>query len=219
MTAVNGGAGDLGIPASAMEDAEDASDASSSSADASSGATDASAAVEAASASWTAHASDTTAALVSINAAAAVTAPRPSPGDARVLQYKAQIIASAAKYGVPAALVAAVIARESSGDPNALSLDGGHGKGLMQLDDRSQPFARGPNAFDPAANIDAGTAVLAADLKAFPGNPRAGIAAYNAGVTGVRRAIAEGQDPSSATYVAGYVDDVIRNEAHLSAFF
>ncbi|HVY61431.1 MAG TPA: transglycosylase SLT domain-containing protein [Planctomycetota bacterium] len=139
--------------------------------------------------------------------------------DKKVLAYKDDIVAASKKYGVPAPLVAGVLERESGGDPDALSLDGGHGKGLMQIDDRSHAFARGPDAFDPAKNIAEGAKILAGNAKAFPGNEDAQIAAYNAGVGGVKKAMKQGLDPGDATYAPGYVEDVEANEKRLAPAF
>jgi soluble lytic murein transglycosylase-like protein len=139
--------------------------------------------------------------------------------DARVMQWKPQIEAAAQKYGVNPALVAATIEWESGGNPNALSFDGGHGKGLMQIDDRWHAFARQPNALDPAANIDYGTSMIASDLKSFPGNLRAGIAAYNAGVGGVQGALSRGEDPSKATYSPGYIDGIQSSMNRFQQYF
>jgi soluble lytic murein transglycosylase-like protein len=158
-------------------------------------------------------------ARAAVTAAVSKLAATQAATDAKVLAYKSDILAASQKYGVPAPLIAGVMERESSGNPNALSLDGGHGKGLMQVDDRSDAFAKGPDALDPAANIDEGAKILAQDQKAFPGNEDAEIAAYNAGVGGVKRALKDGEDPSDATYAPSYVGDIEANEKRLAPAF
>lgn len=75
--------------------------------------------------------------------------------------YEKEILASAKKYGVDPALIAATIKRESSFDPKAL---GGIGEvGLMQVNPING--GRGGKStqelWDPATNIDVGTSLLA----------------------------------------------------------
>lgn len=64
------------------------------------------------------------------------------------------------KYGIPDNILKAVAWQESGWNSKALSFDGQHGKGVMQIDDRSHEFARTPDVFDPAKNIDYGAEYL-----------------------------------------------------------
>lgn len=134
----------------------------------------------------------------------------------RVLKYRKEILAAAHKHGVPPELIAATIQKESAGDPNALSFDQGHGKGLMQIDDRSHAFAKTPEVFDPEKSIDYGAAYIRENMDAFPGNRDAAIAAYNAGAPGVRKGLKRGRPLSSITYDPDYVSDVNRYAAEYS---
>ena len=68
--------------------------------------------------------------------------------------------AASQKYGIPANILKAVAWQESGWNQNALSFDGHHGKGIMQIDDRFHAFARTQDAFDPAKNIDYGARYL-----------------------------------------------------------
>ncbi len=87
--------------------------------------------------------------------------------------------------------------------------DGGHGHGLMQIDDRSFPdFCRAERWQDPATNIDFGCRVLlgkSSFLKAhFPQLApdtleRAAVAAYNCGEGNVKKALEAGQDVDAFT--------------------
>ena len=76
-------------------------------------------------------------------------------------------------------LVAAIIDRESNGDPNVVSPDGGHG--LMQIDERYHKAWLDLNLWRiPLENIRYGVSkVLIPNLDHFQGWPAA-IAAYNA---------------------------------------
>lgn len=81
----------------------------------------------------------------------------PNPSKAQIGQM---LDAAAAKYGIPPDILKAVAWQESRWNPRATSFDGGHGKGIMQIDDRFHQFAKTPQVFDPAANIDYGARFL-----------------------------------------------------------
>lgn len=98
-----------------------------------------------------------------------------------VLRWQKQIEASAAKYHVEPALVAAVVEEESGGDPNAISPTGAIG--LMQLMPGTAQ-GLGVNPEDPAQNIDGGTHYLSIQLQRF-GSLQGALAAYNAGPANV----------------------------------
>ena len=85
---------------------------------------------------------------------------------------------SARAHGVPPSLLKAVAWKESCWNSRALSFDGHHGKGLMQIDDRYHAFARTKAAFNPAASADYGASFLA-KLKRQLGSWNAALAAYN----------------------------------------
>lgn len=99
-------------------------------------------------------------------------------------RYDDLIQRASRKYGVPAALIKAVMKQESGFDPGVVSPAGA--VGLMQL----LPSTAGKSVAqlkDPATNIDAGTKYLKEQLDAFGGNVRLALAAYNAGPNAVRR--------------------------------
>lgn len=116
----------------------------------------------------------------------------------------------AASSGLPAALLYAIILKESSGDPAAQ-----HGKsgarGLMQL----KTAAAGEQGFthdemlDPKKNVKAGSGYLARMLKQFEGDPKRALSAYNVGPGNTRKV--DGVAPDAQPYVdtvSGTIDQV-----------
>ncbi len=89
----------------------------------------------------------------------------------------------AARYGVPANLVAAVIEAESDNNPRAVSRRGS--RGLMQLMPKTARTLGVDDPFDPRANIDAGVRHLRALMDRFGNNLPLVLAAYNAGEVAV----------------------------------
>jgi hypothetical protein len=97
--------------------------------------------------------------------------------------YGALIDKVAARHGVPARLVRAVIAVESAGQPQARSAKGA--MGLMQLMPQTARQYTVANPYDPATNIEAGVQHLRNLLDRFP--LAEALAAYNAGEAAVQR--------------------------------
>lgn len=126
-----------------------------------------------------------------------------------------QIAAAAARHHLDPRLLAAVAAQETGG-PGADSGrnvvgDGGHGRGVFQIDDRWHAFARGPAAMDPARNADYAAGLLETNLGRYGGDVRAALSAYNAGsptATGTTTDWGDGRP-------VGYADSVLRHYARL----
>jgi Transglycosylase SLT domain len=126
-----------------------------------------------------------------------------------------QIAAAAARHHLDPRLLAAVAAQETGG-PGADSGrnvvgDGGHGRGVFQIDDRWHAFARSPAAMDPARNADYAAGLLEANLGRYGGDVRAALSAYNAGsptATGTTTDWGDGRP-------LGYADSVLRHYARL----
>lgn len=103
--------------------------------------------------------------------------------------------------------------------------DYGHGRGLMQIDDRwHKEFIASGKWSDAEANIIYGAGVLRDAYRwlkrkgaADPLLLRASIAAYNAGAAGVWRAVLRGADPDAATTGRNYAADVLRRAASFMA--
>jgi len=91
----------------------------------------------------------------------------------------------AAQHQVDAALVKAIIMVESSYNPNAVSRRGA--KGLMQLMPQTARAFGVEDSFNPIQNINGGVRYFKKLKKVFNGDIRLALAAYNAGVTRVKR--------------------------------
>lgn len=149
----------------------------------------------------------------------------------RLAQWARQILAAAEAHRVDPLLLAAIMDRETlGGTAPQLSVPGpsgtgdhGHGRGLMQVDDRAHASWLACHDWtDPAQNIDYGAAVLAEGLRTFPGCEPGGIAAYNCGARRVRKvlqALGEDEDWVDAfdalTTGGNYVSDVIERRRKL----
>jgi soluble lytic murein transglycosylase-like protein len=94
-------------------------------------------------------------------------------------QFSDLINAAAQKYGVDPALLKGLIKQESGFNPNAKSPAGA--AGLCQLMPGTAAALGCSNPLDPAQAIDAGAKYLSQQLKAFGGDVRKALAAYNAG--------------------------------------
>lgn len=88
--------------------------------------------------------------------------------------------AAAEKYGIPPNILKGVAYQESGWRANASSFDGGHGKGIMQIDDRYHEFARTNAVWDPAQNINYGANYLKS-LYEQTGSWEAALKRYNGG--------------------------------------
>lgn len=105
-----------------------------------------------------------------------VSANRGGPEDEN--RYDLLIEESAAKHGVSAALVKAVVRAESNFDAGAVSYVGA--QGLMQLMPGTAAGLGVDDPFNPAENIDGGARYLSQQLERF-GTVDLALAAYNAG--------------------------------------
>jgi soluble lytic murein transglycosylase-like protein len=114
-------------------------------------------------------------------------------------QYQDEVMAAARRFHIPPEVLFGVMMRESNGQN--IRGDGGHGRGLMQIDDRSHGawLSSHNGGMDPASNIMHGAEILRSSIDAFGGDIAKGLAAYNAGVGGVQSALRAGRSADSAT--------------------
>jgi hypothetical protein len=130
--------------------------------------------------------------------------------------FASQIESAARSHGLDPRLLAAVAAQETGGpDTNAghnIVGDGGHGRGLFQIDDRWHPFASSGAAMDPSKNADYAAGMLSGLLSRYGGNVHEALSAYNSGSptsTGTKTRWADGAD-------LGYADSVMRHYSRLT---
>jgi soluble lytic murein transglycosylase-like protein len=123
------------------------------------------------------HSPSTTLASSSI----AITPVRKSKSD----RFNRVIKRAADRYEVDPALIKAVIMAESAYNPEAVSKQGA--KGLMQLMPGTARALGVKNAFDPSHNINGGAKYLRQLLNTFDENIKLALAAYNAGISKVKR--------------------------------
>ncbi len=130
------------------------------------------------------------------------------------IAYGPEIAAAATRHHLEPRLLAAVAAQETGGPGSDSGRnvvgDGGHGRGVFQIDDRWHPFARSAAALDPARNADYAAGLLESNLERY-GDLRSALSAYNAGspsATGTRTDWGDGKP-------IGYADSVFRHYARL----
>lgn len=132
------------------------------------------------------------------------------------VRYATQIAGAARKHGLNPELLAAVAAQETGGPgSNAghnIVGDGGHGRGVFQIDDRWHDFAKTPEAMDPQDNADYAAGMISGLLKRYGGNVHEALSAYNSGdpdATGTRTKWGDGRN-------LGYADSVIEHYRRLT---
>jgi len=99
--------------------------------------------------------------------------------------YDHIIRAASKEFGVPEWLIRAVIRKESSFNPNAISPCGA--RGLMQLMPGTAKELGVTDPYDPKQNIMGGVKYLAKMIKSCHGDLALALAAYNAGLANVRK--------------------------------
>jgi Transglycosylase SLT domain/D-alanyl-D-alanine carboxypeptidase len=113
-------------------------------------------------------------------------------------QYRAPILRSAARWGVPPALMAGQLMAESGFDPNAGSPAGAQGIAQF-MPSTATAYGLG-NPYDPVAAIDAEAHLMSDLLRQF-GSPELALAAYNAGPAPVEACHCIPPYPETQAYV------------------
>lgn len=113
-------------------------------------------------------------------------------------QYREPILRSAARWGVPPALMAGQLMAESGFDPNAGSPAGA--QGIAQFMPSTAAAYGLTNPYDPVAAIDAQGHLMSDLLRQF-GSPELALAAYNAGPAPVEACHCIPPYPETQAYV------------------
>jgi hypothetical protein len=131
------------------------------------------------------------------------------------ISFGAQIESAARRHGLDPRFLAAVAAQETGGPGSNSGAnivgDGGHGRGLFQIDDRWHAFARSAGAMDPGKNADYAAGMLSGLLARFGGDAKAALSAYNAGSPTAAGTATTWGDGTTL----GYADSVLRHYAAL----
>jgi hypothetical protein len=135
----------------------------------------------------------------------------------RGVAFAPAIAAAARRHGVDATLLAAVAAQETGGPGSNAGRnivgDGGHGRGLFQIDDRWHDFAKTADAMNPARNADYAAGMLSGLLARYGGNVHEALSAYNAGSPTATGTTTRWGDGSRL----GYADSVLRHRDLIGA--
>lgn len=144
--------------------------------------------------------------------------------------YHKYLCRAAELNGLRPKILAGIMYRETAGGLSPLldkigpegRGDNGHGRGLMQIDDRWWPGYINKNTWqDPESNINFGAYVLHIKIMFFTlkrnilpeeykdRTEELGIAAYNAGEGRVLKAIRNGESPDSVTAHGNYLSAVL----------
>jgi peptidoglycan hydrolase-like protein with peptidoglycan-binding domain len=144
--------------------------------------------------------------------------PRAGSPEAKVMAHRAAIESASRKWGIPAPIICGIIQQESGGRADVVGIAGD--KGLMQINPSAHPrFFATHDWRNARENAEYGTSVFRDGLKAFDGDVEKAIAAYNAGVGGVRNGLRQGKTLEQITYVPSYVPNVIKYAKNYEDFF
>jgi len=125
-------------------------------------------------------------------------------------------------FKVPPNLVKAHMLYESGGDPKVVSADGGCGLCQITSSVKALPGGKytyfGADILEPYYNLQVACRdFIAPNLRAFPDNLDAAIAAYNAGAGAVQAALNNGRPLTEVTYDPMYIPHVSGAYAWLCA--
>lgn len=142
-----------------------------------------------------------------------------------VLTYRNEISEASTTYSLPPEIIGAILWAESRAGliltpPGPAGTgDHGHGRGLMQIDDRyHQDFTDSESWKDPRLNILYGAWVLAECVREL-GDMKSAVCAYNAGPARVRHCMENDLDPNSVTFSGHYGNDVFGFAEEIAPLF
>lgn len=141
-------------------------------------------------------------ATATVNPTAASAPPALAPAQVNIDQLVRE---ASSRYRLDPDFVASVIKAESNFKVHAVSPKGA--QGLMQLMPQTAARLGVANAFDPKANVDAGTAHLSTLLDQYNNDPIKALAAYNAGAHRVQQYHGVPPYRETRAYVARIVRD------------
>lgn len=130
--------------------------------------------------------------------------------------FAPEIAQAARQNRLDPALLAAVAAQEtggpgSNGGANIVG-DGGHGRGLFQIDDRWHAFAASAAALNPAKNADYAAGMLSGLLRRYGGDVHKALSAYNSGSPAATGTTTRWRDGETL----GYADSVLRHYENIA---
>ncbi len=121
------------------------------------------------------------------------------------------------RYSIPLSILLAIASRETN--MRNIKGDGGHGRGLMQIDDRyhSKFIKENQEGLDPESNIDYAANLLRFNMNMVneklgglvPNLWKPAISGYNGSLTKVIKVSRAGQDSDSVTTGKNYAADVL----------
>lgn len=146
----------------------------------------------------------------------------PVPGTitAKVLAHREAILSVSAKTGVPPAVLAGMIEKESGGRADVVGITGD--KGLVQINPKAHPALFKNNSADWAnaeKNLEFGARIFADNLQTFGGDVEKALAAYNAGCGGVRKGLRNGKTLDEITYKPKYVSNILKYAQRYQDYF
>ncbi|MBV9271056.1 MAG: transglycosylase SLT domain-containing protein [Candidatus Eremiobacteraeota bacterium] len=134
----------------------------------------------------------------------------------RGVAFAAPIAQAAARHNVDPLLLASVAAQETGGPGSSAGRnivgDGGHGRGVFQIDDRWHDFARTSQAMDPSANADYAAGMIHGLLQKYGGDVHRALSAYNAGSPDATGTVTDWGNGKQL----GYADSVMRHYVALA---
>jgi len=138
--------------------------------------------------------------------------------------FAPEIAGAARRHGLDPNLLAAVAAQETGGPGASAGRnvvgDGGHGRGVFQIDDRWHAFAATPAAMDPAQNADYAAGMIEGLLKRYGGDVHQALSAYNSGspvASGTKTLWPDGSNLAYADSVMRHYERLTDHSLHASA--